>query len=908
MPRVLLIVALTAFSLPSMVGAQPLHPIGPIGQVDLFLRGVSATVEPLELVVPKNTASGVRVVVRAGMEELSAAEVEEFVGGPFRVEGDLAGPGLRTALSLPTGSEAPSEDPLVLQLPPLTVSGDYSLTNLRLTVGGSPVLDAAPSAVPVKVIEQLLITSVSARPLTLEEIRERGIVLDSDSYLGFEFTLGMTLESGVVDLSFPVVFDERGEVVPQPLRPPPDPTRATVPSSVVPVLLQPEEGAEIPTVNVPGQGEVPVRIPSVLVIPGNVGFLKQHFSAMLFVANGAPGGSGLVVREVEGTIRLPPGDDRVPDTGDDPLSLPDTVDGPQPETLPVRGVGLDSQPGTADDVDALSPGEQGQTEFVLRGEEEGFHEIEFDIAAVLDGLVTGPVEVMGKAMGGVLVRNPFFDLSFTVPSVVRDGEPFSVFVTVTNISQSLANDVNLTLDASRLSGARQIGSLTRSIDTLRPQDAAILEFELLAERTGRVVADYLRFDTASGSTGDLRFTLAVGERGVPLSPDTLVLPTAVDRLPDTVVAAAMRVLGQGWSLANAPGAVLPEDVVRTSREIVTRKALALAEAGLRVELGQSTEGAVRDIAADFYGGPTDAGFDQLLRETEAGRDFDAAVGAALQGAVAGSGGPLRYEAELASLAASGPELLSFAVGGAPVRVRLVDGQGRESVGAGASGPFDEGRVAGAGLFPVGSGSPAHVGLVAEPDLFPYTLELEALEAGAVDLAVSVPRFGSMLRGSLRSVPVAAGGRYRLRIERSASSLGLQTDAGGDGGFEGTTPLGLETLTAQGPRFLSATVIGPETLDGAGPFGFHLALLFDRVVREASAAEIGHYQIPDNEIVSARRQLSGRLVFAGLAQPEGPYVPSRVSVGGVRDLAGADRLPATVDLGSRLEDPGAVVSG
>ena len=243
MPRFLLILALAVFSLPSTVGAQPLHPIG---QVDLYLRGLSATVDPLEPVVPKNTASGVRIVVRAGTAELSAAELEELFGGPFRVEGELAGPGLRSALSLPTGSEAPSDDPLVLQLPPLSVAGEYPLTNLRLTVGGAPVLDVSPSTVTVKVIDQLLITSVSARPLTLDELRERGIVLDSDSYLGFEFTLGMTLESEVVDLSFPVVFDDRGEVVPQPLSPPPDPTRASIPSTVVPLLLQPGDGAAPP--------------------------------------------------------------------------------------------------------------------------------------------------------------------------------------------------------------------------------------------------------------------------------------------------------------------------------------------------------------------------------------------------------------------------------------------------------------------------------------------------------------------------------------------------------------------------------------------------------------------------------------------------------------------------------------
>jgi hypothetical protein len=36
----------------------------------------------------------------------------------------------------------------------------------------------------------------------------------------------------------------------------------------------------------------------------------------------------------------------------------------------------------------------------------------------------------------VLVRNPYFNMTFTVPAVVRSGEQFSVYATVTNISQA----------------------------------------------------------------------------------------------------------------------------------------------------------------------------------------------------------------------------------------------------------------------------------------------------------------------------------------------------------------------------------------------------------------------------------------------------------------------------------------
>src|SRR4030095_12592558 len=106
-----------------------------------------------------------------------------------------------------------------------------------------------------------------------------------------------------------------------------------------------------------------------------------------------------------GTIHLPPGPDNSPNTADDPLALPQidrngqTI--VQPTTMSVLGVGPDGVPGTPDDADVLQPSAQGQAEFLLRGEKEGFHPLNFDISAVLDGLALGPVTLTGKAAGGV---------------------------------------------------------------------------------------------------------------------------------------------------------------------------------------------------------------------------------------------------------------------------------------------------------------------------------------------------------------------------------------------------------------------------------------------------------------------------------------------------------------------------
>jgi hypothetical protein len=894
-------------------------PLRKIGEMEVSLVSVAAAVEPLNPVVPKNTASGVRVVVRSGGERLSAEEVGRFVGEGFRVEGELSGPGLRETISLPEAGAASGADPLLLRFPALPAAGDYTLSNLRLVVNGSAVLDVTPQRLTVKVIDQILITSVTTRPLTLDEIRERGIVIDSGDYLGFEFTLGLSLDSRATTFTFPVVFDQRGVPVPQPSLPLASPTRAELPpmTSIVPLLLTPQrDSAPLPRVRMPNGTEAEVRIPSVLVIPGNVGYLKQFFSAKLFVANGAPGGSGLTVQNVTGKIKLPAGADQVADSADDPLTLPDTDRGAQPSKLPVRAAGPDGQPDTADDLGALDPGEQGQAEFLLRGEKEGFHQVEFDIEADLAGLPTGAVRVAGKASGGVLVRNPYFDMTFSVPATVRRGERFKVFVTVNNISQSLANDVKVTLDASRMSGARAVGDLVQGIDTLRARDSRTLEFEFESQRTGQVVANYLRFDTQTGTTGEMKFTLGVGERGLPLSPDTLVLPSAVDDLPADVVAAAMRVLGQAWSVANAPPATLPRGVTRTSRNVVTQKALALAEAGLRVNLGQKAEEAVRDLVFDFYGGsPLDPGFDQLLRETEAGRDLSRALGARLADAAAAAGGALDYERAVAQLAASGPDFISFAVagvaGGAPPVVSLSDSQGRRSSTDAAPSLFNNGQVPGATLVPLGGAAApsSALGVLTAPDAFPYTLELKGGGAGTADIAVTVPAGGgSLLRGSLRGFEVAAGGRYSVTLGGPGGELILRQDADADGAFESQRALATEVITPQGPRFVSATVVGPEMLAGASPFGFHLAVLFDRVVDAATAARKEHYAAPNNAVLTARRQLSGRLVFATLEQPEGGYVPTSVTVSGVADTRGKVGAGGTAPLQSRLKDAGAVVSG
>ena len=231
----------------------------------------------------------------------------------------------------------------------------------------------------------------------------------------------------------------------------------------------------------------------------------------------------------------------------------------------------------------------------------------------------------------MLVRNAYFDVTFTVPTVVRADEEFSVFATVTNVGQGAGNDVKMTLDPARLSGARLLSTGDPDDrDTRRRGDAATLEYRFRSEVTGEVVASYLRFDTSGGVdvTGRLNFMLGVGERRVALSPDTLVLPARGARAAVRRGARRDARARPGLERRDAP-TTLPPGVERPSTEAVFRKGLAVAEAGLRVELGQPLADALRDLLFDLHGRRLDPGFDQVLRETTAGRDLDRALGATL---------------------------------------------------------------------------------------------------------------------------------------------------------------------------------------------------------------------------------------------------------------------------------------
>src|SRR5258708_34792266 len=167
-----------------------------MGSLELNNGGISETGTPAQEVIPKNIASGGQVDVTLNGQPMSAAAIAQYLGGPFQIVGEYSGPGLTHSVDVP--HTPPPANSLIVSLPAVTTAGNYSLSNLRFLVNGSSVLDVTPSTVTVKVIDQVLVTSVQTTPLTPDQIQAMGVVRDSSSYTVFQFTIGWQISSKLI--------------------------------------------------------------------------------------------------------------------------------------------------------------------------------------------------------------------------------------------------------------------------------------------------------------------------------------------------------------------------------------------------------------------------------------------------------------------------------------------------------------------------------------------------------------------------------------------------------------------------------------------------------------------------------------------------------------------------------------
>lgn len=594
--------------------------------VEYRIQGTSLQVSPSILSVPKGIPGSILVQLSGDTNPPAGTHIEAILRGP-------AFPA-RRIIGQPN---AP------LLLPPISVVGDYELNDIKLvdSATGATRMEGTPNRVPVRVFDEVLISRVTSRPLTLEEIRGKGIAIDENNFRAIEFEVGFVLDGKTIPVKFPVVaptFKQSTEIIPaaelEARLAEADAFNRELTSSVD--LPKELETARL-NISVQGINFQPVEdresdlalqippIPALVVIPGNIGFLNQFFSVQIFTENAAPNGSQLSVSNVRAELKLPPGPDLILSTnftnpGDDPLRFARV--GVDKQIQPIQSVvrpGPDGSIGTADDITRLFPGESGEGEFLVEGLQEGLHTMDVELSADLEGLAAGIVRIKGRAAGSILVRNPKFSLAFSHPRTIRTGEPYEAFVTVLNTGNTPANLVQITLREASISGGTLLSDETVVLGTLLPGETGTARYLIKAQQTGRI--SFSNLTTSDESVkGRFRLSIGVDERGVALSPDTLLMPDFVNALPPDLLYAANRVLGQALSIATA--GQLPAGVKPVTKSLVTRRVLELAEAGQRIRYRDGTNKVLVDLLLDWQGGRNfNPGFDQIIRETDAGREF-----------------------------------------------------------------------------------------------------------------------------------------------------------------------------------------------------------------------------------------------------------------------------------------------
>lgn len=889
----------------------------PLASLQYKIVGTQLRVSPAALSVPKGIAGSVLVELRSG--ETANTNSILLAEGAY-VEGTLRGPAFE-ARRLLGQLNAP------LSLPPLNLVGGYQLDNIRLidAASGAVRMEGNPGSVPVHVFDEVLVSRVTSRPLTYDEIKEKGIVIDESNFRAVEFEVGFVLNGKTIPVRFPVVaptFKQSTEIIPAAeleaklakadeinrgiaasAELPPELRAANLNFELQAVNFQQVDAAEVDlSLHIP-------PIPALMVIPGNIGFLHQFFSVQIFTENGAPSDSGLSVKNIQAELILPPGPDQIMSTnysepGDDPLRLARIGVGQSIQsTQPVVRPGPDGIVGTPDDIGRLYPGESGQAEFLVEGLQEGLHIMNLNLTADLEGLAAGVVKVKGKAAGSVLVRNPTFSMAFSHPRTIRAGEPYDAFVTLLNTSLSPANLVSVTLSSASLSGGILESEPTVELGTIKPGQTATAKFRVRSQRTGAI--SFSNLTTGENAlVGRFQLHMGIDERGVPLSPDSIGMPDYVNELSTNLLLAANRVLGQALSVATA--GQLPPNVKPTGRAIVTRRVLDLAEAGQRLRYGDSMNRVLTDVLLDWQGGREfNEGFDQILRETDAGREFRDALAVEIGNAdsfgsiqrLVDRGADIAGRGEAWIIGVADHTNISFSITSSGNSTTA--NQSEISRAAGYSGAWGQLLVAASGTNEIA---------------FRWTFTNALPQAELAVLCVNTNGTARQFRWSLANVQLNTSCLFSSTNQAGV----LLVDKNADGALDTALLANSTSVTEQAPELLG--VLQDITVQAGRPpnpgclvsqfgnYGTVLAILFSKPMTQDRVNVPSAYKLDNgNTAMSVQIQPGGRVALLNMSLPVSSLRPRIMTVSNVTDPRNNALLQAAQPVKSDVRD-GACLRG
>ncbi|MCP4654916.1 MAG: hypothetical protein GY856_05800, partial [bacterium] len=739
-----------------------------IGFAELRIEGTTLRVDPLSHTVDLDMPTVINTHLDGYDPELGTLPPD------LRVVGDFSGPEIDGVLLLETVPNEP------FRIPALRVGGDYELANIRL-VQGDQVLAYAEDDLASILVTQILLTSVSSRALTDDEIRSYGLVLDGENYQALNLTFAFNVAGRTVEYNMPVVYDLYGPNVrfrglPSVQLPMFGGSGNTVrdyrftPPRLVPfsVKLPESEREEVPTGGCdPSNGSCRDRLPpefsmvGMILFPTEISLLHQYFSVVLSVQNGAPEGDLLVVRDLMAKINLPSG-----------LRLGET----EPPTL----LGTPTPVRTADGDHRIEGQEQGDAEYLIEGTEAGTYVVRFDMEGFLEGLPGGVQRITGEAKGAVMVHDPYLSVRVAHPQTVREDIGYMVYFTVTNLGNAPVNNISIALPPAALSGVEILPEggevhYTKEIGSLLPGDSEVVGFPIQSKLTGRIISTAV--NTGSSTKPEFQWSLQVGVAGA-LSGDSLSVPTSSDNLPSEILRPALALAGLGYSLAKAPSTV-DSTLPRLSMAEVNERIYRLSEAGRNRELGEELFDALAILACELNGA-RDHGwnFDQLRREHQKGEELAAAVAAQLSSLVTSP--EEAFERFAATTHFLGPQAVLAVGDGVTVEVasrisgKAVAGSGPERV---RDLPFAElYDLAGDGIEDA-----EMVVLLNEQETGGYQVRLGHATGGLADLHLMVPDVAGELRMvRWTGVDLAAAAEAVVEFQREDEDFILAVDDEGDG--------------------------------------------------------------------------------------------------------------------------------
>jgi hypothetical protein len=335
-------------------------------------------------------------------------------------------------------------------------------------------------------------------------------------------------------------------------------------------------------------------------------------------------------------------------------------------------------------------------------------------------------------------------------------------------------------------------------------------------------------------------------------------------------------------------------VLRVSKSIVTQRVLDLAEAGQRLRYGDGLDRVLYDLLLDWQGGRApNAAFDQILRETDAGREWREAIQLALESADAADA-PARLIAAASDLAGRGEAWVLATTSSGTAAASSADGN---SIVTSVSSTLPQG---------LGYDGERGLQLVALPETgLTCTFQFTNAPAQAQIVVFIVSADGNGQQWTWSLAPPDPAAIYRFTLGDPAGQL--LADLDGDGQAD-TTLSGILTQVTEAPpeaifvrQDLTVLAGRPRSSCWQAPgdnYGTVVAVLFSKPMAQDTVNVPAAYVLDNGTAAgSVQIQPGGRVALLNLRNPVSAIRPRILHIEGITDPRGNPLVAADLLLES-----------